>query len=182
MPKEKNSRFSFLLYPESMITYGVILIAIGLIQTPFYGYTAIADPLLKLFEEPMDKVTFGMMLLSGGIPTYLFWREHKIGRIKLGLFALFFALAMRTFWEINWGTGAYMSAVYTYWSINNSIAPNYITCPITQPFCKPGGAWPTLDYIGQTAFYMNFILPIFAISTAACIFLLLSLFFEHKKK
>lgn len=141
-----------------------------MIETPFYGYTAIVDPYLKLLEEPMDKTAFGIMLVLVGIVTYSFSKNFKTDRVKLGLFTLFFALSVRTFWEINWSTGAYMSSLYTYWSLTNKISPIY-----------PGSAWPTLDYVGTTPFYMNFILPIFAVSTAACIFLILSLIFEHLK-
>jgi len=102
--------------------------------------------------------------------TYLFWKKYKLGRIKLGLFTLLFPLSIRTFWEINWATGAYMSSLYVYWSLTNKISPIY-----------PGSAWPTLDYLGTTPFYMNFILPIFAVSTAASIFLIVSLIFEYLK-
>jgi len=163
-------KFLRLFYPEKMILLGMFLILVGLVQTFFYGYTAIVDPYLKLLEEPMDKTAFGIILVLVGIVTYMFWKEFKLGRVKLGLFTLFFAFSVRTFWEINWATGAYMSSLYSYWSFTNNVSPIY-----------PGQAWPTLDYLGTTSFYMNFILPMFAFSTAVCIFLFLSLLFERFK-
>jgi len=164
-------KFSYLLYPETMIALGAILIIIALIQTPLFGYTTIADPYAKLFEEPMDKMSFGLILASVGIVVLAFWNKYKIARKKLGLFCLSFAFSMRTFWEINWVTSAYMSSLYTYYSLTNKISPIY-----------PGPAWPALDYIGTTPFYMNFILPVFALSTVACVFLILSVLFDYKKK
>lgn len=172
-------KVSFLLYPESMVILGLILITVALYQSYYFGYTAIVDSYLKLFEEPMDKATFGILLAATGSVAYLFWKEQRFGKKKLGLFTLSFAFAIRTFWEISWTTGAYLPSVYTYWSLTHNISPEYCANALCSSATQ---AWPTLDLIGRTAFYMNFILPVFAFSSAVCIFLILSLIFEHKKK
>lgn len=164
-------KFVNLFYPERMMILGIIIILIALVQTLLYGYTTVVNPNLKLLEEPMDKTSFGIMLILVGLASYIFWWKYKIGRRKLGLFAFFFTLSIRTFWEINWATGAYMSSLYAYWSLTNKISPIY-----------PGQAWPALDYLGSTPFYMNFILPVFAFATAISAFLLISLLYEFLRQ
>jgi len=163
--------------PKNMIYLGILMLVVAAIETPFYGYTTIVNYYFKFLEEPMDLVTFGVMLVGIGVATQLFFKHIQKFETRLGLLTLFLTIFARIFWEINWVTGAYLPSVYVWYSLKNNVSPIYQQSLWSN---NVGSAWPTLDLITNTSYHMSVVLPIFGIATAAVIIIILSIVLDWK--
>jgi hypothetical protein len=154
---------------------GLFILAVGIVQAVIYGYAAPElDYYLKFFEQPMDKIAFGFILGGVGLALMVFCRKFRYLATyerRLALFAIFFTVCMRMFWEIHWITGAYYPSVYTTWSVLNGQLPTY-----------PSRAFPALDYATNAWYHFNVVFPLFAISLCVVIFILLTIVVDVIKR
>lgn len=160
-----------LITHRNLIILGSIILAIGILQAIFFGYAESLNPGLFFFENPMDKMTFGLILIGSSITTYLFGRKYRISSFNLEILPLAFTLFSRFFWEVLWVTGSYFPSMYISWATTNQCMPI---------FSWEGNA--VLDYITEAWLHFTVQFSLFAISLAVLIFLLFSLYLDIKKK
>jgi len=166
-----NKIFYKLINLRNLAILGLIIFLIGLIQTFIYGYAEWLNPGVIFFEEPMDKMTFGLILLGTSIVASRFGRNYKISSYKLGIFVLVFTIFVRLFWEVLWVTGSYYPSVYVSWAVLNKRLPVF--------------AWQgdsKLDYLTDAWNHFSIQFSLFAIFFAALILVLFSIFVDIKQK
>jgi uncharacterized membrane protein len=162
---------SKLLDLRNLMILGLIIFLIGLIQSFIFGYAEWLNPGFLFLEEPMDKMSFGLILIGTSLVTSRFRKKYKISNINLGCFVIVFTIFVRLFWEVLWVTGSYYPSMYVSWSVLNHRLPIF--------------AWQgnsELDYLTEAWNHFSIQFSFFAISFAALILVLLSILIEIKQK